>query len=104
MPSFGRPTASVLYFAGVWHGKVNLHVADLKGKLRQITDDPADYSLVSLLPGENQLLVKRHSSLPSDEIYTVDVKNGRVAPTHRGKQVVLRSPRVGDVKERWTKT
>ena len=73
------PDSKRLYFAGVWHGKVNLHVADLKGKLRQITDDPADYSLVSLLPGEKQLLVKRHSLSRPDEIYTVDVKNGRVA-------------------------
>ena len=98
------PDSKRLYFAGVWHGKVNLHVADLKGKLRQITDDPADYSLVSLLPGEKQLLVKRHSISRPDEIYTVDVKNGRVAQLTEENKWFYDHLTWGDVKERWTKT
>ena len=98
------PDSKRLYFAGVWHGKVNLHVADLKGKLRQITDDPADYSLVSLLPGEKQLLVKRHSLSRPDEIYTVDVKNGRVAQLTEENKWFYDHLAWGDVKERWTKT
>lgn len=98
------PDSKRLYFAGVWHGKVNLHVADLKGKLRQITEDPADYSLVSLLPGEKQLLVKRHSLSRPDEIYTVDVKNGRVAQLTEENKWFYDHLAWGDVKERWTKT
>lgn len=98
------PDSKRLYFAGVWHGKVNLHVADLKGKLRQITDDPADYSLVSLLPGEKQLLVKRHSLSLPDEIYTVDVKNGRVVQLTEENKWFYDHLAWGDVKERWTKT
>ena len=98
------PDSKRLYFAGVWHGKVNLHVADLKGKLRQITDDPADYSLVSLLPGEKQLLVKRHSLSRPDEIYTVDVKNGRIAQLTEENKWFYDHLAWGDVKERWTQT
>ena len=98
------PDSKRLYFAGVWHGKVNLHVADLKGKLRQITDDPADYSLVSLLPGEKQLLVKRHSLCRPDEIYTVDVKNGRAVQLTEENKWFYDHLAWGDVKERWTKT
>ena len=98
------PDSKRLYFSGVWHGKVNLHVADLKGKLRQITDEPADYSLVSLLPGEKQLLVKRHSLSRPDEIYTVDVKNGRAVQLTEENKWFYDHLAWGDVKERWTKT
>lgn len=98
------PDSKSLYFAGVWHGKINLHATDLKGKLRQITDDPADYSLISVLPDGRRLLVKRHSLSRADEIFTVDVKNGR--PTQLTEENKWFYDRLawGEVKERHTRT
>ena len=66
-----------LFFVGVWHGKANLHVTNLQGKVRQITNEQADYSLVAPLNGGKQLLTKRHSMAAADEIFLVDAKTGR---------------------------
>ena len=68
-----------LFFIGVWHGKANLHVTNLQGKVRAITNEQADYSLVAPLYGGKQLLVKRHSMATADEIFLVDTKTGRPA-------------------------
>lgn len=98
------PDSRQLYFTGVWHGKINIYVTNLKGRLRQITDDAADYSLVSLLSGGKQLLVKRHSLSRADEIFTVDVKTGRTFQLSEVNKWFYDHLAWGNVKERWTKT
>ena len=98
------PDSRQLYFTGVWHGKINIYVTNLKGRVRQITDDAADYSLVSLLSGGKQLLVKRHSLSRADEIFTVDVKTGRTFQLSEVNKWFYDHLAWGNVKERWTKT
>ena len=60
-----------LYFIGVWHACVNLYQTNLKGEVKQLTDDWADFGSVQLLNNGNQLLASRHSISQGDELYVV---------------------------------
>ena len=93
-----------LFFVGVWHGKANLHVTNLQGKVRQITNEQADYSLVAPLNGGKQLLTKRHSMAAADEIFLVDAKTGRPSQLTEENKYFYDNLAWGEVKERWTKT
>ena len=98
------PDGKQLFFVGVWHGKANLHVTNLKGNLRQITNEQADYSLIAPLNGGKQLLAKRHSMAAADEIFLVDTKTGRPAQLTEENKYFYDNLSWGEVKERWTKT
>ena len=93
-----------LFFVGVWHGKANLHVTNLQGKVRAITNEQADYSLVAPLYGGKQLLVKRHSMATADEIFLVDTRTGRPSQLTEENKYFYDHLAWGEVKERWTKT
>lgn len=93
-----------LFFVGVWHGKANLHVTNLQGKVRAITNEQADYSFVAPLYGGKQLLVKRHSMATADEIFLVDTRTGRPSQLTEENKYFYDNLAWGEVKERWTKT
>lgn len=93
-----------LFFVGVWHGKANLHVTNLQGKVRAITNEQADYSLVAPLYGGKQLLVKRHSMATADEIFLVDTRTGRPSRLTEENKYFYDNLAWGEVKERWTNT
>lgn len=39
-----------LYFTGVWHGRTQVYRTNLAGKVKQLTDEVCDFSLVELMP------------------------------------------------------
>ena len=101
------PDSRNLYFTGVWHGKTQIYVTNLKGQHRALTDDVADYSLIGLAADGVTLLAKRHSMSRADEIFTLSTKTKKTA---EAKQVTHENDHFynnlawGEVKERWVKT
>lgn len=93
-----------LYFAGVWHAKTNLYRTNLKGEVKRITNEQADYQLVGLLPNQKQLIAKRHSMQAADEIFLVDIKKGHPTQLTEENKYYYDNLTFGDVRERWTKT
>ena len=114
------PDGQLLYFTAVWHGRTNIYVADLKGNVRQLTDDVCDYSLCGYVAAKDKkgvpsLVVKRHSMSQADEAYLLDVKTNKKnlitkmesTPACQFTEVNKQTYdelAFGDVKERWVKT
>ena len=99
------PNGAELFFTGVWHGKTNVWKTNLKGDIKQITDDVCDYVLVDISRDGKTLYVKRHSMQHPDDLFAIAI-NGKAS----AKQLtdvnarIYKSLAVADVKERWVKT
>ena len=97
-----------LYFIGVWHACVNLYQTNLKGEVKQLTDDWADFGSVQLLNNGNQLLASRHSISQGDELYVVtpgkDIKKTKVRQITFENKLFYDKLDLGKVQERWVKT
>ena len=97
-----------LYFIGVWHACENLYQTNLKGEVRQLTDDWADFGSVQLLNNGNKLLASRHSFQQGDELYVVtpckDVKKTKVQQLTFENKLFYDKLAFGKVQERWVKT
>lgn len=93
-----------LYFSAVWHGAVNLYSTNLKGEVKKITNEQADYVLLGVMPKSKQLLVKRHSMSAADEVYLVEIKNGKAVAVTEENKWFYDHLKMGEVKARWCKT
>ncbi|WP_315510224.1 S9 family peptidase [Alloprevotella tannerae] len=92
-----------IYFTGVWHGAVNVYATNLKGSVKKLTNDVADYSLVSLSPSNKGLIAKKHSMSQADELYEVGF-NGKVSQLTFENKAFYDQLTLGEVKARWVKT
>ena len=92
-----------IYFTGVWHGTANVYATNLKGSVKKLTNDIADYSLVSLSPSNKGLIAKKHSMSQADELYEVSF-NGKVSQLTFENKAFYDQLTFGEVKERWVKT
>lgn len=95
---------NTLYFSGVWHGRTNLYQTDLKGEVKQITDDVADYVLLGVHPDGKQLLVKCHSMSRADEVYFVNIADGKPTQLTQENEPFYAHFEFGEVRERWIET
>ena len=97
-----------LYFIGVWHACENLYQTNLRGEMKQLTDDWADFGSVQLLNNGNKLLASRHSFQQGDELYVVtpgkDVKKTKVKQLTFENKLFYDKLAFGKVQERWVKT
>ena len=97
-----------LYFIGVWHACENLYQTNLRGEVKQLTDDWADFGSVQLLNNGNKLLASRHSFLQGDELYVVtpgkDAKKTKVQQLTFENKLFYDKLAFGKVQERWVKT
>ena len=94
-----------IYFTGVWHGRTNIYMTDLKGNVKQLTDDVCDYTLVGIAPNGKQLIAKRHSMSSADEIYAVALgKKVEAEALTKENEAFYRQLAFGEVKERWVNT
>lgn len=93
-----------LYFQGVWHGRTQLYQTNLRGEVKQLTNETADYVLDALLPKGKQLLARRHSMSRADELFVVDIKSGQAQQITTENKVFYDQLTFGQVKERWVKT
>ena len=92
-----------IYFTGVWHGAANIYATNLKGSVKKLINDIADYSLVSLSPSNKGLIAKKHSMSQADELYEVGF-NGKVSQLTFENKAFYDQLTFGEVKERWVKT
>ena len=95
---------NTLYFSGVWHGRTNLYQTNLKGEVKQITDEVADYVLLGVHPDGKQLLTKCHSMSRADEVYLVNIADGQKTQLTQENEPFYSHFEFGEVKERWIKT
>ena len=97
-----------LYFIGVWHACENLYQTNLRGEVKQLTDDWADFGSVRLLNNGNKLLASRHSFQQGDELYVVtpgkDAKKTKVQQLTFENKLFYDKLAFGKVQERWVKT
>ena len=93
-----------LYFSGVWHGRTNLYQTNLKGEVKQITDEVADYELLGVHPDGKQLLTKCHSMSRADEVYLVNIADGQKTQLTQENEPFYSHFEFGEVKERWIET
>ena len=97
-----------LYFIGVWHACENLYHTNLRGEVKQLTDDWADFGSVQLLNNGNKLLASRHSFQQGDELYVVtpgkDAKKTKVQQLTFENKLFYDKLAFGKVQERWVKT
>ena len=97
-----------LYFIGVWHACENLYQTNLRGEVKQLTDDWADFGSVQLLNNGNKLLASRHSYQQGDELYVVtpgkDAKKTKVQQLTFENKLFYDKLAFGKVQERWVKT
>ena len=95
---------NTLYFSGVWHGKTNLYSTNLSGEVKQITDEVADYVLLGVHPQGDKLLAKRHSMSRADEVFFVNIADGKTKQITRENEPFYAHFQFGEVRERWIKT
>lgn len=101
---FWKENSKELLFAGVWHGRTNIYATNLKGKVRQLTDDVCDYSLAGYIASNGNLLVKRHSLSEADDIYFVNTKSGKTERVTNVNKDTYEKTTFGKVEERWVNT
>lgn len=98
--------SKTLYFTGVWHGRTQIYRTNLKGTVKQLTDDVCDYSLAGITSDGKSLVVKRQSMKQADEAYLITLKGDKASTrqlTEENKEF-YDALSMGEVKERWVKT
>ena len=101
-----QPNSKNLFFTGCWHGKTNIYTTNLQGHVQQLTNDTADYVLVSLNGKGEGVLAKRHSMSHPDELFEV-VPHGKTTTVEQltnENKTIFDQLTMGQVKERWVKT
>ena len=102
------PDSKSLSFIGVWHGCINLYQVNLKGEVRQLTDDEADFGSIQLANNGNRLLATRQSISAPTDIYMItpgkDIKKTKVEQISRENEHILSQLSLGKVEKRWVKT
>ena len=64
------PDSYTLYYIGVWHATENLYKTNLKGEVKQLTNDWADFGSLQLL-NDKPILAQRHSMTAPADLYVV---------------------------------
>ncbi|MBR6170344.1 MAG: S9 family peptidase [Bacteroidaceae bacterium] len=64
------PDSYTLYYIGVWHATENMYQTNLKGEVKQLTSDWADFGSLQML-NEKQILAERHSMTAPADLYVV---------------------------------
>jgi len=64
------PDANTIYYIGVWHGQENMYQTNLKGEVKQLTNDWADWGSLQMI-GKKQILAERHSFSAPADLYIV---------------------------------
>lgn len=97
--------SKTLYFTGVWHGRTQVYQTNLKGEHKALTDDVADYSLISLSSDGKSLFVKRQSMSSADEVFRLSLgKKTSVEQLTSENKYFYDNLAFGEVKERWVGT
>ena len=100
---------AAIYFIGVWHGTENLYSVNLKGEVKQLTNDWADFGSLQMLNNGKQILAERHDYMHSADLYVVTPNSKKPKMTtiqqitDENKHIFDQLER-GQVQQRWVKT
>ncbi|MBO4549873.1 MAG: PD40 domain-containing protein, partial [Bacteroidaceae bacterium] len=64
------PDSYTLYYIAVWHATENLYKTNLKGEVKQLSEDWVDFGSLQML-GETELVAERHSFTAPADLYVV---------------------------------
>lgn len=100
--------SKTLSFTAVWHGCVNVYQINLKGDVKQITNDWADYISIAPANDGGKLLAMRQSLSAPTDIYLItpgkDVKKTKLEQVTTENKHILDQLTFGKVQQRWVKT
>lgn len=100
--------SKTLTFIGVWHATCNMYQTNLKGQLKQLTNDWADFTSLSLANNGNKILATRQSMSAPTDIYMVtpgkDIKTTKIAQLTHENDHILNQLSLGKMEQRWVKT
>ncbi len=100
--------SKTLTFIGVWHATCNMYQTNLKGQLKQLTNDWADFTSLSLANNGNKILATRQSMSAPTDIYMVtpgkDIKQTKVEQLTHENDHILNQLSLGKMEQRWVKT
>lgn len=102
------PDSYTLYYIGVWHAVENMYQTNLKGEVRQITSEMADFGSLQML-NDKQVLAERHSFIAPADLCVVTPSDDKAEfadvrlITEVNKDILdqLAKP---SVEQRWVKT
>jgi dipeptidyl aminopeptidase/acylaminoacyl peptidase len=101
------PDSNTLYFIGVWHGTENLYKTNLKGEVKQLTKDLADFGSLQVI-SNTMLLAERHSFVEPSDLYMVtpgdSVADTKVVQITEVNKDILDQMAKPTVEQRWVKT
>ena len=93
-----------LTFVSVCQATANIYQTNLKGEVRQITRDCADYAGISPANTGNAILTLRHSMTAPNDIYVVNAKKGTATQLTKENDHILSQLTFGTVEEHWVTT
>ena len=94
-----------LFFTAVWHGKTNVYSTNLKGEVKKLTDDVADYVSVSAASDGKKLICMRQSMSAPTDIYSVSLgKKSVVTQITNENKEILDKLDLGRVDSCWIST
>ncbi|MDO4309745.1 MAG: S9 family peptidase [Prevotella sp.] len=100
--------SKTLSFTAVWHGCTNIYHTNLKGEVKQLTNDWADYLSVAPANDGDKLLTMRQSLSAPTDIYVVspgkEVKKTKIAQVTTENKHITDQLTFGKVQQRWVKT
>ena len=101
------PDSNTLYFIGVWHGTENLYKTNLKGEVKQLTKDLADFGSLQVI-SNTSLLAERHSFVEPSDLYMVtpgdSIADTKVVQITEVNKDILDQMAKPTVEQRWVKT
>ena len=100
--------SKTLSFTAVWHGCTNIYHTNLKGEVRQLTNDWADYLSIAPANNGNKLLAMRQSLSAPTDIYVItpgkEVKKTKIEQITTENKHITDQLSLGKVQQRWVKT
>lgn len=100
--------SKTLSFTAVWHGCTNIYHTNLKGEVKQLTNDWADYLSIAPANDGDKLLTMRQSLSAPTDIYVVspgkEVKKTKIAQVTTENKHITDQLTFGKVQQRWVKT
>ena len=101
------PDSYTLYYIGVWHATENLYKTNLKGEVKQLTNDWADFGSLQML-NEKELVAERHSITAPADLYTVvpgdTIADTKVTQITEVNKEILDQLAKPSIEQRWVKT
>jgi len=97
--------SKALFFTGCWHATERVYKTNLSGNVSQVSaDEWADFGGLQVMRDGKNLLVKKHSMLHPDDVYLMNVKNGKLTQLTDENAHIFSQLAQPKIQERWVAT